>query len=91
MKARKKPILVGVYKTPDKMSESTIIDIYEVPAWVRQAWHKDIIRFNWDEIRVETLEGPIDYPYGYVLIRGVDGEIYGCDPDIFEKTYEIVE
>lgn len=91
MKAIKKPVFVDVYKTPESMVESARIDINEVPAWVRQAWRAGIIRFYWHEIRVETLEGPMDYPYGYVLIKGVDGEIYGCDPEIFEKTYDIVE
>ena len=41
-----------------------------------------------EEFRVDTLEGnykqgkPGDY-----LMRGVDGELYICDREIFEKTY----
>jgi len=41
-----------------------------------------------EEFRVNTLEGnykqgkPGDY-----LMRGVDGELYICDKEIFEKTY----
>ena len=46
-----------------------------------------------DEFRVKTLEG--DYKLGKpgdYLIRGVDGygELYICDKDIFEKTYDFV-
>ena len=28
---------------------------------------------------------------GDYIIKGVNGEFYPCKPDIFEKTYEIVE
>ena len=28
---------------------------------------------------------------GDYIIRGVNGEIYPCKPDIFEKTYEAIE
>lgn len=41
--------------------------------------------------RVDTLEGnykqgkPGDY-----LMRGIDGELYICDKDIFEKSYDFV-
>jgi hypothetical protein len=24
---------------------------------------------------------------GYYIIRGVEGEFYGCEPNIFHKTY----
>ena len=44
---------------------------------------------------VETIEGDfeIDDEYiddhgGYVLIRGVEGEIYPCAVDVFRETYE---
>lgn len=41
--------------------------------------------------RVDTLEG--DYKQGKpgdYLMRGIDGELYICDKDIFEKTYDWV-
>ena len=28
---------------------------------------------------------------GDYIIKGVEGEIYPCKPDIFEKTYEVIE
>lgn len=43
------------------------------------------------EFRVNTLEGnykqgkPGDY-----LMKGIDGELYICDKEIFEKTYDWV-
>ena len=40
---------------------------------------------------IRTLEGEMRCNYGDWLIRGVNGEVYPCKPDIFEKTYEAVE
>ena len=45
-----------------------------------------------EEFQVNTLEGnyktgkPGDY-----LMKGVDGELYICDQEIFEKTYDIMQ
>ncbi len=45
-----------------------------------------------EEFRVDTLEGnykqgkPGDY-----LMQGIDGELYICDKEIFEKTYDWVD
>lgn len=40
------------------------------------------------ELEIETLEGTMKANVGDYIIKGVDGEIYPCKPDIFEKTYE---
>ena len=45
-----------------------------------------------EEFRVDSLEGnykqgkPGDY-----LMKGIEGELYICDKEIFEKTYEVIE
>ena len=39
-------------------------------------------------IQISTLEGHMRLMPGHWLIKGVEGEFYPCDPDIFEKTYE---
>ena len=44
-----------------------------------------------EDFRVETLEG--NYKQGKAgdyLMKGIDGELYICDKDIFEKTYDFV-
>ena len=41
-------------------------------------------------IAIDTLEGTMRAQPGSVIIRGVAGEFYACDPDIFTKTYEVV-
>ncbi len=47
----------------------------------------------WDEIgpTISTLEGEMQVSDGDWIIKGVNGEFYPCKPDIFEKTYELVE
>jgi hypothetical protein len=45
-----------------------------------------------EPFRVDTLEG--DYKQGKpgdYLMRGIDGELYICDKDIFERTYDWTE
>lgn len=43
------------------------------------------------EMIIETLEGPLRAVPGDWIITGLRGEQYPCKPDIFEKTYELVE
>lgn len=42
-------------------------------------------------VTIHTLEGDMKAMPGDYVIKGVHGEFYPCKPDIFEKTYEIVE
>ncbi|NGX08786.1 hypothetical protein [Mycobacteroides franklinii] len=46
---------------------------------------------DWSHFEIGTLEGDMEIsPFDYVIL-GVGGEFYPCKPDIFEKTYELVE
>jgi hypothetical protein len=38
-------------------------------------------------LAISTLEGVMIARAGYYIIRGVEGEFYGCEPNIFHKTY----
>ncbi|MEI3611620.1 hypothetical protein [Pseudogracilibacillus sp. SO30301A] len=40
---------------------------------------------------IPTLEGDMLAVENDYIIKGVNGEFYPCKPDIFEKTYELVE
>ncbi len=42
-------------------------------------------------LAVATLEGTMLADKGDWIIKGVNGEFYPCKPDIFVKTYELVE
>ena len=43
-----------------------------------------------DGVLINTLEGNMKASIGDFIIKGVQGELYPCKPDIFEKTYEEV-
>lgn len=42
-------------------------------------------------LMLKTLEGYMEVSPGDWIITGINGEKYPCKPDIFEKTYELVE
>lgn len=43
------------------------------------------------KFKITTLEGVMTAKVGDWIIKGVNGEFYPCNPDIFEKTYEEAE
>jgi len=65
---------------------------------IRDLSDKSIVSYNETEVingnrlppflTIETLEGVMTASVGDYVIRGVQGELYPCKPDIFEKTYE---
>ena len=42
-------------------------------------------------LQIPTLEGVMLANENDWIIRGVEGELYPCKPDIFEKTYEFID
>lgn len=40
---------------------------------------------------IRTLEGDMKAQRGDWIIRGVQGEVYPCKPEIFAATYELVD
>ena len=49
------------------------------------------VRNTPDGMEIVTLEGTMRANIGDWIIRGVQGELYPCKPDIFEATYEPVK
>ena len=43
------------------------------------------------QLVVSTLEGYMKISKKDYVIKGVNGEFYPCKPDVFEKTYDVVE
>ena len=78
------PFLVGNVLEPAKLRYPDQADDDSIPdkgIWIEPA--------NGD-LMIRTLEGDMRAPYGHWIIRGVQGEFYPCDPDIFAATYEDV-
>ena len=89
MKYRKKPVIIDAFQFDgDFMNKDRTCYI---PDWAVDMVHKGYIRFRSyvnGELEIKTLEGVMIANVGDYIIKGVDGEIYPCKPDIFEKTYE---
>jgi len=87
MRARKKPVEVECIR-------------YDPPNNCHEVW--DFCGWDWKdhdpsdcgrhaEVLLETYNGFVPAHPGDYIIRGVEGELYPCDADIFAKTYEVVE
>lgn len=71
-----------------------LFDTYETIGAMKPCMKRPIVvhavQVN-EEFRVNSLEG--DYAQGKAgdyLMRGINGELYICDREIFEKTYDFV-
>jgi len=89
-KYRKKPVEIEAFQFyvdgfpdwfMDKVSANEVILI-----------NCDFNRYSINEAscKIKTLEGTMVGNGGDYIIKGVQGEIYPCKPDIFEATYEKV-
>ena len=89
MRYRKKPVVIDAMQWDGTVAGATpIID------WVLSgggtARYLDAAGYGVipDHIAIDTIEGTMRAAAGWWIIRGVAGEHYPCDPDIFEQTYE---
>jgi hypothetical protein len=92
MKYRKKPVIIDAWQF-DPWSPPG-----HVPAWINFTWFSEEVELdaNGKECRgrklmsIPTLEGTMTANVGDWIIKGINGEVYPCKPDIFEATYEPV-
>lgn len=94
MKYRKKPVVIEAFKFDGDLMDSK--GRWYVPNWAVKAYHDNTLFYDnvengnpW-ELFIKTLEGKMHCSVGDYVVKGVDGELYPCKPDIFEKTYEEV-
>jgi len=94
MKYRKKPVVIEAFKYDGDLNGSD--GQYYVPEWAVKAYEDGTIYYGEldghpGELFIKTLEGVHHASVGDYVIRGVNGELYPCKPDIFEKTYELAD
>lgn len=97
MKYRKKPVVIEAFQYDGDLKDSN--GNYYVPEWAVKAFENRAMRYKGGisplhtpyELYIETLEGSMHVNVGDYIIHGVNGEIYPCKADIFEKTYERAE
>lgn len=90
MKYRKKPVVIEAFQLNKRglVGEDWFWDAVTRNDIITHDFGKYHSDPAWCEIK--TLEGTMIAKAGDYIIRGVNGEIYPCKPDIFEKTYEVV-
>lgn len=88
---RKKPVVIEAFQ----MTEERRWGNADWPHWLHEAWNRgenEVGAFRPsdgpDQPEIVTLEGVMTVEWGDWIIRGVQGELYPCKPDIFEQTYE---
>lgn len=74
---RKKPITIEAFR----------LGYDEPPEWAISVGDM----FDSSVCQIATLEGVMIANKGDYIIKGVQGELYPCKPDIFEETYEVVD
>lgn len=84
MKYKKKPLIIEAIQFKD--TAERIRELSEFMGGV----HVNYKDKNNPYIPIETLEGTMRASVDDYIIKGVNGELYPCKPDIFEKTYEKV-
>lgn len=83
---RKKPICIEAVQHGAQAEVSTA----KVPEWFTDAVVDGTVYKINGEIYIKTLEGNHHVSKGDFIIRGVQGELYPCKPDIFAATYDPV-
>ena len=99
MKYKKKPVVIEAFRYDGDLKGAG--GKYYVPEWAVEAFESGVMYYKWSltlspllsgsELYIQTLEGEHHVSVGDYVIRGVNGEIYPCKPDIFDKTYEPVD
>lgn len=98
MKFRKKPVIIEAVQLQCEEQRPDVTPEYwpftETPDWLLEAmkvgtlYPKYSYESDFFHMEVATPGGKIlVYPKDWI-IKGVNGELYPCKPDIFEKTYE---
>ena len=102
MKYRKRPVVIEAFQYDGDMINSSGKPY--VPEWAISSVNNNTIYYDGSELFIHTLEvdnhvtelfihtleGDHHVTVGDYVIQGINGELYPCKPDIFEKTYEAV-
>lgn len=98
-KYRKKPVVVEAFQMTKKRRSNNCL----WPEWLNSAWNEHPSKIGAvypenfpnsdgkDRLKIKTIEGEYICQWNDYIIKGVNGELYPRRPDIFGKTYELVE
>lgn len=79
VKYKKKPVVIEAMQW-----DGSLENAIEILNWCGGRWTAE----NPQRLKIETLEGDMIASPGWWIIKGVKGEFYPCEPEIFGMTYE---
>lgn len=104
-KYRKKPVVIEAYQFPYRDNPNSLdLTGTDTPDWLWDGFVNGVIRAVYHTtadaapfegkgywyLMISTIEGDMACMADSWIIRGIQGELYPCKPDIFEATYEKV-
>lgn len=91
-KYRKKPMVIEAFQYDGDLKDCD--GNWYVPNWAVEAYEKGIMHYASEscdappcDLFIETLEGTHHVSVWDYVIKGVNGELYPCKPDIFQEIY----
>lgn len=91
---RKKPVVVDAFQLTWESVLSSTPKERQLPDWILNDDRVSISLTdktqNSEYAQIKTPQGTMRADHLDWIIKEVNGEIYPCKPDIFEKTYEAV-
>lgn len=83
----KKPIVVEAFQWTGDVNQ------LGEPEWIVEAMYQDLVNITHDDygnpiLLILTREGEMMAKQGDYIIKGIKGELYPCDKEIFLATYE---
>ena len=91
-KYQKKPIIIEAFQmTKERRSNNK-----DWPGWFNKAWNSQVVEpdeydIKHGKIKIKTLEGDMVVDWDDYIIKGIEGELYPCKPDIFNKSYGTIQ
>ena len=82
---RKKPVVIEAVQFTNENKDRVLHELSEIKMNIYPAYDNAKLC-----LRIPTLDGEMTASLGDWIIKGVNGELYPCKPDIFEKIYEEV-
>lgn len=84
---RKKPVVIEAVQVVEAL-KAAARKWDDLPSWLIDAYDRGTVVFAAEGVLINTLEGQMRAGREDWIIRGVQGELYPCKPDIFEATYD---
>ena len=93
-KFRKKAAVIEAFQ----MTKERRWDNKDWPTWLNKAWNDPVGEMGavWcvdggEDLYIGTLNGPVKLHWDEWIVKGVENELYPCNPGIFVETYQSVE